>query len=743
MGLLQLPNELLNLIAGHLSVKEISNSSCCCRDLYTILTPTLYRRLRNDIDLFRWAIESGNDNVIRKLLEYGTNPDLSLVGFRIGDPQDFRGNPVALQDYQMQLLLLEQQNLRRRARGDRSYSPEVRFQRLWTPLHLAARMGRSDTVNLLLDHGANIKSLSHQFCKCNNLFHSAGPIANYAIPWWMPLHTAICHKNYDTARLLITRGAPFQVATRERGSSNNYVTALHTSCQVGALDISRLILDHYRPPIDIKDHQGMSPLAWAYKARQWDTIDWLVQNGADVDAEAGRGFSLLLDACSSGHIRDARRLLELGADPCFNPGGTPLYHCCLAWDSYLPTVKPEELLELVKCLVKAGADINAKSVADDSTPLAAAASRGTFLVVEYLLRAGAIVDARNASGMTPLMMACTLESNGKGSSFRTVELLLQWGAPATTMNAAGQTALEVLCDCGRKDDKKCAIVDLLLRHGSPPNASDPKGSLIYMLFMSNDLETCAHLQKFGTRPPTEAELSRMINHAIKKNDAGALQFALQFEGATKSLHTKVRLFKAMEAGKYDVAKIIFEAGAPWANISRSGWTCLHHACRRGWLDFVRELLGKGADANHFNNRNETPLDLAIGQGNLAIFETLLDHGANPFPSYVNQFIQEPHTGALLKAIQRKHIEIVESMMRRGLWSVTPPFEQMRSMYYVCNSKPGSILVTLLDLLLRAHADPNMPLSRPGKDNCVPLQVAMERRNQDAVDLLLRYGATPL
>lgn len=191
MGLLQLPNELLNLIAGHLSVKEISNSSCCCRDLYTILTPTLYRRLRNDIDLFRWAIESGNDNVIRKLLEYGTNPDLSLVGFRIGDPQDFRGNPVALQDYQMQLLLLEQQNLRRRARGDRSYSPEVRFQRLWTPLHLAARMGRSDTVNLLLDHGANIKSLSHQFCKCNNLFHSAGPIANYAIPWWMPLHTAI------------------------------------------------------------------------------------------------------------------------------------------------------------------------------------------------------------------------------------------------------------------------------------------------------------------------------------------------------------------------------------------------------------------------------------------------------------------------------------------------------------------------------------------------------------------------
>ncbi|KAI0387535.1 ankyrin [Hypomontagnella monticulosa] len=740
MGLVQLPNELLYLIASHLGVRELSNLSCCCHDLHTILTPTLYRRVCNDTGVIEWVIKD-NSSAIRRLLDHGMNPDLDLTNFPTQArqlSQDFDGSLFALQDYQMQLMLLEQQNYRRRQVETSTFS------RLRTPLHLAAKFGYNDIVRLLLDRGANISSLSSRFCSCVNIFTPhPDTFPDPGLPWWMPLHTAICYNEYDTTKLLITRGAPFQVAARAIGSSSNYVTALHTSCYMGYLDISRLVLDRYRPPIDIKDHYGMSPLSWAYRNRQWDTIDWLVENGADIDADAGDGRSLLLDACLSGQIQAACRLLGLGANPRFSLDATPLYHCCCTQAS--KSTRPEEILELVKCLVSAGADVNAKKDANDDTPLAAAAARGSFLVVKYLLQAGAAVDARDTDNMTPLMMACMPRGDKEGSLLQTVELLLQWGASAKTTNSRGQTALEILCFDGKTDINKGEVVRLLLEHGSPPNASDPTTSLIPMLFKSKDLEICAYLQRYGTRLPTEADLKLMINQAIKWNDAKALEYVLQFDGATKLLCTKTRLFKAIETYKHKVAKIILAAGAPWAYVSKSGWTCLHHSCKNSMMEMTHDLLGKGANPNCFTNRNETPLDFAIDRNDSNVVEDLLDHGADPFPVSIDQSTQEPHIGAPLRTIRSGSILITRCLMNRGLWNVMPPIEQSQSMYFVCDTgtERRLHLRMLLEVLLRGGADPNMHLQRPGGDHCVPLQIAMEHQHQEAVDLLLRYGATPL
>ncbi|KAI0152245.1 ankyrin [Hypoxylon sp. NC0597] len=748
MGLLQFPNELLTNIAGYLTIKEISNFCRSSRDLHAALDSLLYRRVRGDADVLQWAIRRGITQTVRKLLQGGTSPDPYMLDesrHRIQIPGFSSGL-----DYQMQLYILEQQN-RRRLRimtewGEDGFQP---LEQWMTAIHLAASLGYDDIIELLLDYGATVNALSQDFCKCD--YRLEDHDARTVKPWWMPLHTAICHGNYATARLLVARGASFQIAPRAIGSSSDCVTALHLSCYIGALELSRFLLESYHPQIDTRDHQGLTPLAWAYMSRQWDTIEWLVQNGANIDANIGNGRSLLWDACFHRQLDEAHRLLELGANPRYYIGTSPLHYCCSESNTVKNTdqsatpslTEPIRRLALAKRLVEAGADVNAQRPLDEATPLSLAAAAGSTAVVEYLLEAGALIDSQDVRGQTPLMKACSLAAL-PNVWLPTIKLLLQRGASTILMDNENRTALELFCESRKGHPDEAIIIGLLIEYGSPPNAtSDSHLSLIHSFFMSNNLDISRYLQTVGTKLPTQLELMEMLNHAITNDDANALRFTLQLEGATELLCTETRLFDALDCCHNNVAEIIFDAGAPWT-YTKWGATCLFCACRIDNVNLVRKLLAVGADPNCFTDYGESPLAIAIEYGNVAIFGALLDHGAEPFPSSINTYTLKPRDGALLRAILRGKVEIVDVIMKRGLYNSASAAEQIRSMYLVCNQKPSPVSLALLRALLSGGADPNMRLLQPSTANyCLPLQVVMAHENQEAADLLHSYGATPL
>jgi ankyrin repeat protein len=91
-------------------------------------------------------------------------------------------------------------------------------------------------------------------------------------------------------------------------------------------------------------------------------------------------------------------LLRLGADPNVTCGRTPLY--CVANECQVIGGG-----DVVRALVRAGAQVDAPCGSKRCTPLHMAARRGNTEVAEALLDSGANINARDTAGDTPLQRA--------------------------------------------------------------------------------------------------------------------------------------------------------------------------------------------------------------------------------------------------------------------------------------------------------------------------------------------------
>jgi hemoglobin len=113
-----------------------------------------------------------------------------------------------------------------------------------------------------------------------------------------------------------------------------------------------------------------------------------------------RGRTLLHEAAGAGSLATVKLLLELGADPNALDGGghDPLY--CLANEC-----GSGRGAEVVRLLVRAGADVRAQTGVQRCTALHMAARRGSVGIAAALLECGAPKDARDRRGDTPLMRA--------------------------------------------------------------------------------------------------------------------------------------------------------------------------------------------------------------------------------------------------------------------------------------------------------------------------------------------------
>lgn len=248
-----------------------------------------------------------------------------------------------------------------------------------------------------------------------------------------------------------------------------------------------------------------------------------------------------------------------------------------------------------------------------------AAARGDLGCVRRLLAADrALVDARDASGCTPLMVALlngndalarllvehaadVCAASGPGSwtplhhaagecSVETVDLLLAKGADVSALSGFGETPLHVAARRAGPD-----VVLRLLDHGASVTATDDREW--------TPLHRASHAGNVD-----------VVDLLLKR---GAVVNAKAFMGV-EPLHW---------AGSAGAAAALLDAGAEVDTRDSLGQTPLMWAVQYGHLDVAERLLGRGADIEATNNAGETCLDDARLVDDSRVAEFLRQHGA--------------------------------------------------------------------------------------------------------------------
>ncbi len=202
---------------------------------------------------------------------------------------------------------------------------------------------------------------------------------------------------------------------------------------------------------------GRTPLHWACIFSGVAMLELLIEHGAVDDINANDALGMTPLACLIKK-RDF-------------PGHEAMVHCLLAAGAHLELVEErgQSLMfkdyltpALVAVLLNKGLDINCTNGLRE-TPLQVASARGNEALVGFLLMCGADVHRR-------CLLGCTALHDGQLRDVVAARLI-RYGALVDARDHLGQTPLMLACDFNN-----IPLVRLLLAHGASPGIKAHSGS---------------------------------------------------------------------------------------------------------------------------------------------------------------------------------------------------------------------------------------------------------------------------
>ncbi len=333
-------------------------------------------------------------------------------------------------------------------------------------------------------------------------------------------------------------------------------------------------------------------------------------------------------------------------------------------------------LEVARCLIQAGADVNALGICD-ITPLMLACGRGDLAAVNLLLDHGANshYPTRDTEGCDILTYACI------GGNPEIVKLLLEQESCGFLLDTA------VLNKAIEREH--WGVLQVLLEHGE-----------------GQSYHYCRE----------ESPLSVAVNSGNQS------LIRLFMEKYTLSLKNKpqTELTWAAQNGDLGVIRLLMREGFDVNRSDKFDRTPLMAASHEGRLEVVRELVNSGADANRVNRDGDTALILALQYGHFETAKFLLETSDAP-----------PWESLLLQAVRQGNHAALKFLMKNG----AQPNHPLGGCYPLLMASSRGDLGAV-DLLINHGAD----LDFSGRGFPTSLKLAATLGNFKLVKLLLWRGA---
>lgn len=402
-GLLDMPNEILMQI-GTLLVRpgDIAALARACRHLNGLFGDYLYQdnEKNGKGSCLMWAANLDKIETFKRAIRAG----------------------IRLQDHENLVFVVSCSGSSRVAEmvlASPETDPMAEDTNGWTPMTLAASYGHPHIVQQLVEHGADISSLTR-----------AG---------WSPVNLACCHGRFGVAKLLLDGYGASMECESETGWS-----ALRSAAAYGHTEILNYLLER-GANIKVRNNIGWTCLHSAADEGHTSAVQALLDHGANPEDAAHQGWTALTLAADKGHYNTVQILLERGVDV--------EQSCTNQWTALCMAADHGDLFT-IKLLLDYGANI-AVRVAGGLFPLSLAATNGHYPAANLLIRHGADVHMTTNAGWTPLMLA---SDNGHAEI---AKLLIDQGADIEAKSETGWTAL--VCAADGRHLFACKV---LLGHGA-------------------------------------------------------------------------------------------------------------------------------------------------------------------------------------------------------------------------------------------------------------------------------------
>jgi ankyrin repeat protein len=483
------------------------------------------------------------------------------------------------------------------------------------------------------------------------------------------LHWAASHADAELAGTLLHAGANVQATTRLGGYS-----PMHLAAEAGAPPVIRA-LAAARASVGAATVTGATPLMLASRSGNTDAVRTLLDCGADPNAvESVNGETALMFASALDRADVAALLLQRGARPELTTSVVDLSGSTAPEERMQQEIRDAqtaksaaaagsgrkapaaparntiagvtrayrygELLgkqggltalhfaarqgaaRTVQTLVAAGADVNAASAADGTTPLVIAVINGQFDIAKDLLDHGADPRLATGAGMTALYAVLNVEWAPK--SFypqpraqlqqRTTHLelmgaLLDRGADPNARLKRKIWYTQYNFDLLRVDESGAtpfwraayasdvAAMKVLVQHGADPNVPTMKPAG----------------RTRGAEVDREGEMKDLSGLPPLPVGAPGIPPLLAAAGAGYGEGFAANAHRFAPGGMLAAVKYLVEDLHADVNAAdHDGNTALHNAASRGDNEMIEYLISKGADARAVNRAGQTTVDMANG-----------------------------------------------------------------------------------------------------------------------------------